>query len=209
MITVCADENINQTSADNGLITLCADENTTPILEEGNSNQDIVDLEVTILPNDHEDTVDVSWTVTVTSFSGTSKNVNLFNYIPSNLRIVGYSKDCGTFDPKTNVWTVGDIAPNTAKSIQVFGVLNKHDTRGKFTIDVNATATTESRDIDLTNNMEDFKFEMGVGPTSSLSGKKIRLNIASYSPTYKYKSYRAPAKKVVAKKVSTKKKKKR
>ena len=209
---VCANENTTTLTEDNTPDVVCANENTTTLTED-NVPSDVIDLEILISEcEDVEDTVDFSWKLTITNLNGISKNTAVLTEIPDNVKIVAYSADGGTFDLVTNVWTVGDLTPNTSKTIQFYGMFNNRLVKDNYPFDVCADATINRHDRDLSNNfaIQNFKWtELGGSPASSQSGKKIRFNWGSYLPTYKYKSYRKPVKKVIYKPVKKKAKKKK
>ena len=209
----CANENTAQTLADDNDITVvCEDENTAQTLAENNDASEDVDLEVSITRNYVEDTVDFSWTVTVTNYNGISKNVIVQNNLPDIVKIVAFSQDCGIFDLATNDWIIGDLAANDTKSIQFYGIFNNRLGDYNFPFTVESLATTDSHDTYSRNNWDSFSFPRVLpGPVSSQSGFRISFNLGSYLPTYKYNSYRAPPKKVKvpAKKTTTKKKAKK
>jgi hypothetical protein len=200
MTVVCANENTTQTTAnDDNLTAVCSDENVTPTLEEDSSDSEDVDLEISVTEINAETTVDISWNVRVQSLDGTSKNVIVMTEFPSFVNIVGYSADCGTFDPVTNIWTIGDLVPDTIKSIKFYGLFKGPVESSGDRIIIYSKATTDSNDISLSNNDDSAEYSyIGFGPVSSQSGNGVRFNLASYLPTYKYNSYRTTTKKVKA-----------
>ena len=155
----------NLLSADGDLNEKTENQNNNLIGESpsNSSSDDEVDLSVDMELGDIQKhtfginniSFDVPFIVTVTATNGTAKNVKVFHNISEDFEYVSHDETIGTYDPKSEIWDIGDLN-STAKA--TLTILTKINTKGTFVITVNAT--TDSNDTDLSNN--DLKLNVQV-----------------------------------------------
>lgn len=137
-------------------ILLDEDLNSQPYKSQNalsNENEDNVDLSVWIdVENAYHDNeynragFDVPWTITVNATGGTAHNAKIYGTFSDNLKYMIHNASMGTFDPNTGIWNIGNLSDTTA----TLTILTKLKEDGKYVI--TATATTDSNDIDTSNN---------------------------------------------------------
>ena len=116
------------------------------------------DLVLTIEPSATKVTVGdkVDFTITVVNQGpDTAVNTRAYVKLPAGLKLVNFKPSKGTYDPKTGIWTIGDLAPGEKVTL----ILNtKALVSGKFVID--AYTVCDTYESDLTNNNDTTEIEV-------------------------------------------------
>ena len=181
--TVMASENVNYDANssylsidsvdDNDLAS--ADVNIDDDRQIGSSPGDEVDLSVDMELGDvkkttygiNEMSFDVPLIIHATASGGNAKNTKVYLSIPDDFEYISSSKSTGTYDSENKIWNIGNLKSGTDATLTIFTKIN---TKGKFTVYVNATS--DSTDIDLSNN--DLKCDIEV--TSKISSNTTRTS---------------------------------
>ena len=92
-------------------------------------------------------TFEIPLIITVNTNNGTAKNVNVYHTIPDDFIYLSSDATAGSYDSESGIWHIGDMGSATSATLTI---LTKLEKSGTFFIFVNAT--TDSDDVDLTNN---------------------------------------------------------
>lgn len=122
---------------------------------EMNSSADDADLYVDMELGDTEKTTyginnitfDVPLIVTAKALEGNVKNAKVYINIPGEFKYLSFNKTAGEYDPESGIWNIGDLDEGSDAVLTIF---TKTSTQGTFNITVNST--TDSNDVNLTNN---------------------------------------------------------
>ena len=106
---------------------------------------------------------EVPWNVSVWVNSGIARNVTVDVTLGNTLECISHEVAVGTFNPSTGVWNVGDLTDSDGKV--TLSILTKLKDGSKFKLI--AEATTDSRDIDITNNWDSLFIKSGVSKFDS------------------------------------------
>ncbi len=115
----------------------------------------------------NEMSFDVPLIIHAKVIDGIAKNTKVYIIIPEEFEFLSSSENSGTYNPETKIWDLSDLQSGINATLTIFTKIN---TKGKFTIYVNAT--TDSNDTDLTNN--DLKCDIEV--TSKISSNTTRTS---------------------------------
>ena len=159
----------NQISLDDDLNNQKIDKKS-PIREAStDSSADGVDLSVDMELGDVEKNITgfnkitfyIPLIITAKVSNGTAYNTKVNISMPENFEYVTHNKTIGEYNPESGIWTIGDFDASGEASLTIFTKLN---TKGTFVISVNAT--TDSNDVNLTNNALDCNIEASTKITS-------------------------------------------
>jgi hypothetical protein len=164
--TVVANENVTQESSiDDAYST--NDENQD-VLDTGASSDGETDVSVRL---DVENAYDgdkfnqagseVPWTVTVQVSRGIAKNTKVYETLSENMEYVSHNLTVGTYAPETGIWDIGDLDSSNNATLTI---LTKLTSNGRFKNTVNVT--TDSNDIDLSNNVCNLAIRSGTGKST-------------------------------------------
>lgn len=149
---ITANENITNDANLDDSMPINADLNMK--FNQDNSSDNEVDVSVWIdVVNSNSDGKinskgsEVPWTVTVTSSGGTARNIIVMEVLTDNMEYVSHNVSYGQYNPLTGIWNIGDLTNSNNVTLTV---LTKLKTDGRFKFSANAT--TDSNDIDITNN---------------------------------------------------------
>ena len=120
------------------------------------------DLVLTIEPSATLVTVGdkVTFTVTVVNQGPDSAvNSRAFINIPDELKLLGFKPSKGTYDPKTGIWTIGDLAPGEKVTLLLE---TQALATGKFV--VGAYVECDTYETDYTNNNDTTEVEVIAPP---------------------------------------------
>ena len=92
-------------------------------------------------------TFEIPLIITVSVNNGTAHNVKVYNNIPDDFIYLSSDATTGKYDVESGIWDIGDVDSTSNATLTILVKLEK---RGTFFIFVNAT--TDSNDIDLSNN---------------------------------------------------------
>ena len=197
--TVMASENVNATSSDDtylsiddaGDVQLSAEDDLDDELENQNddlikegSSDDEVDLAVYMELGDTtsqthgvgEITFDVPLIITAKASNGTAKDAKVYITIPDEFEYVSSDSNIGTYASESGIWSIGDLSSNVDATLTVF---TKISTKGTFKISVNAT--TDSKDIDLSNNDLECNIQVSSKIASNYTRTSADQNGAQHS----------------------------
>lgn len=90
---------------------------------------------------------DIPLILTISLNGGIANNVKVYNIIPEDFEYVSSNPNIGTYDSSSGIWDIGELSSSDVATLTIFTKLNK---KGTFEILVNAT--TDSNDVDLSNN---------------------------------------------------------
>ena len=132
------------------------------------------DLVLTIEPSATLVTVGdkITFTVTVVNQGpDTAVNSRAFINIPDELKLLGFKPSKGTYDPKTGIWTIGDLAPGEKVTLLL-------DTQalatGKFVVD--AYTVCDTYETDYTNNNDTTEVEV-IAPPDNETEPEPPINV--------------------------------
>lgn len=155
--------------------------------EEVKSSNDEVDLSVNIELGDiqkttygiNEITFDVPLVITANVDEGIAKNVKILLIIPEDFEYVSDEKNIGTYKSEIGIWDIGDLNSGISARLTIF---TKITTKGNFVISVNGT--TDSNDLNLTNNNIDCNIQVSSKITSNTTRTSSDLGGASHETHY-------------------------
>ena len=85
--------------------------------------------------------------INVSVSNGIAKNAKVNITIPDDFEIMSYALNAGTYDSSTGIWDIGDLDSSTIATLTIYTKLTE-----KGTFDISVNATTDSNDVNLTNN---------------------------------------------------------
>ncbi|MGC9516467.1 MAG: SdrD B-like domain-containing protein [Methanomicrobiales archaeon] len=102
----------------------------------------------TVKPNPVRVGYNVTYTIVVRNNGpDTAVNVRVIDAMPSGLEFVSYQASTGTYDPETNLWTIGDMANGASETLTIVAKATK---TGTFT-NV-AVVSSDTYDPNMDNN---------------------------------------------------------
>ena len=124
------------------------------ILTATSSNEGDVDLSINVdVKNAYNGNqynragFEVPWNITASVTGGTAHNTKVRSVLSNTLEYLSYSTSVGTYNSTTGIWDIGDLNSSNNATLTI---LTKLKTEGRFKLTVNAT--TDSNDVNLTNN---------------------------------------------------------
>lgn len=193
--TVVASENVNASSSDNTYLSiddavddvqLSAVDDLSDELENQNARHDLikegqsdsssddeVDLVVNMELGDivkhtygiNQVSFDVPMVITANVSGGIAKNTKVYITIPDEFEYVSSNPNIGTYSSESGIWDIGDLNSGVDATLTI---LTKISTKGTFKISVNAT--TDSNDMNLSNN----NLECNIQVSSKISSNTTR-----------------------------------
>lgn len=134
-------------------------ENTNKeIIKDNSANQPsqntvdlIVDMELGDIEKNtygiNEMSFKVPFIITAKANDGTAKNTKVYVDMPNDFQFISSYATVGTYDYKRGIWNIGDLNEGTDATLTIMTNIN---VKGTFIVFVNGT--TDSNDIDLSNN---------------------------------------------------------
>lgn len=160
---VAANENITDevTSPKQNSVILDEDQNSP--------NEDTTDLSVEVEVNNvyvgnkyNTAGSEVPWNVTARVSHGTAYNAKVKITLNGNFEYSSHNARDGQFDSQTLIWDIGDLDNSTSAFLSI---VTKIKVNGTFRL--TAQATSDSNDIDLSNNEEMVPIKTGVSKFGS------------------------------------------
>lgn len=122
---------------------------------------------------------DVPLIISAKAIGGTAKNTKITIIIPENFEYVSSAPSVGTYDAKSGIWNIGDLNSGIDATLSI---MTKIATKGTFTIFVNGT--TDSNDIDETNNALKCDIEVTSKISSNTTHTSAQKNEAQHNSHY-------------------------
>lgn len=105
---------------------------------------------------------EIPWTITALVNGEIAHNTKVYNTFSDNMAYVSHDATAGKYDPDTGIWEIGDLSSSNNASLTI---LTKLKQDGRFV--VTANATTDSTDINLSNNYKSLYTRSGTSQVKS------------------------------------------
>lgn len=156
-------------------------------LEDVKSSNDEADLSVNIELGDiqkttygiNEITFDVPLIITANVNEGIAENAKILLSIPKDFEYVSDEKNLGTYNHQSGIWDIGDLNSGVSAKLTIFTKITK---KGNFVISVNGT--TDSSDLNLTNNNINCNIQVNSKITSNTTRTSSDSSGAHHDPHY-------------------------
>ncbi len=121
---------------------------------------------------------EIPWNITVEVNEGVARNVKVQLNFSSNMEYVSCNKTIGEYDSSTRIWNIGDLSSSQPA---VLTILTRLSSDGHF--NCTADATTDSIDVNMSNNLASKFTKSGTGNNgSNITQNSTDKNAAQHGP---------------------------